>query len=262
MRAPGTDADACDRARAGTPGSTGADDEHPPGAGDRRVRFGDVVLLSDGSLGVVYLPDQGAELMACFELDELGNLPEQPRDRETLIASRDSIARVVRSHADLPGEIQRRLEPYRRGILLGESHWIQGVELLDAWDRACFENGLWDELDRDAHDFVVSLFGPFSSAWGGRTDPACYRVLVHLDEAWDSWRCFGPMTRGESRALVESLPSAFARPRPLRPGVYQTSTEAMSKLEVYRRYTKIEELRFTRGQGEADDPSAEVGFAR
>ena len=214
------------------------------------VRFGDVVLLSDGSLGVVYLPDQGRELLACFELDELGNLPMAERERETIITSRDSIARVVRSHADLPEKIQERLERYRRGILLGESHWSQGVELLGEREQIAFENGLWEELGTDARDLVSTLFGPPAPGPREKAEAACFRVLIHLDEAWDTWRCFGPMTHGESRSLLESLPCTFAPPRELRRGVYQASTDAMSKLEVYRHYTKIEEQRFTRGQGE------------
>ena len=217
----------------------------------RPVRFGDVVLLSDGSLGIVYLPDQGRELLTCFELDELGNLPKAERERETIIASRDSIARVARSHADLPKRIQQRLEPYRRGILLGESHWSQGVELLGEREQISFENGLWEELSTDAWDLVTTLFGPLASGPRENAEAVCYRVLIHLDEAWDTWRCFGPMTHGESRSLLESLPCTFAPPRELRRGVYQASADAMSKLEVYRHYTKIEEQRFTRGQGEA-----------
>jgi hypothetical protein len=236
-----------------------------PGTGDgcgQPVRFGDVALLSDGSLGVVYLPDQGVERMACFELDELGNLPERERERETIIASRDSIARIVRSHAELPERVQRRLEPYRRGILLGESHWSQGVELLGEREQACFESGLWEELGADARDFVISLFGPFAPGPCEHADLACYRVLVHLDEAWDTWRCFGPMTRDESRSLLESLPSTFVQPRELRRGVYHTSADAMSKLEIYRRYAKIEEYRFTRGQGEVDGRAAKAEDVR
>ncbi len=217
----------------------------------RPVRFGDLVLLSDGSLGLVYLPDQGRELMACFELDELGELPTNEAERETIIASRDSIARVVRSHADLPERIQRRLEPYRRGILLGQSHWRQGVQLLGERDQISFESGLWNALSADAWDLVTSLFGPLPPVPPENAKAACYRVLIHLDEAWDTWRCFGPMTHGETRALLESLPGTFAPPRELRKGVYQASADAMSKLEVYRHYTKIEEKRFTRGQGEA-----------
>jgi hypothetical protein len=215
------------------------------------VRFGDVVLLSDGSLGVVYLPDQGRDLLACFELDELGNLPKAERERETIIACPDSITRVVRSHADLPQRIRRRLEPYRRGILLGESHWSQGVELLGEREQISFESGLWEELSADAWDLVTLLFGPLAPDPCENADAACYRVLIHLDEAWDTWRCFGPMTHGESRSLLENLPCTFAPPRELRKGVYQASADAMSKLEVYRHYTKIEEQRFTRGQGEA-----------
>lgn len=219
-------------------------------ADTRAVRFGDLVLLSDGSLGLVYLPDQGRELLACFEIDELGELPTAEEERETIIASRESIARIVRSHADLPETIQRRLEPYRRGILLGDSHWSQGVKLLGERDRIAFENGFWGELGADARDLVTSLFGPLAPSRPENAEAACYRVLIHLDEAWDTWRCFGPMTCDESRALVESLPDEFEAPRELRRGVYQTSTDAMSKLEVYRHYTKIEEERFTRGQGE------------
>jgi hypothetical protein len=216
----------------------------------RPVRFGDLVLLSDGSLGLVYLPDQGRELMACFELDELGDLPADEEKCETIIASRDSIARVVRSHADLPGRMQQRLAPYRRGILLGESHWSQGVELLGERDQISFESGLWDELGGDAWSLVTSLFGPLSVDPPEEASAACYRVLIHLDEAWDTWRCFGPMALGETRSLLESLPGTFAPPRELRRGVYQASADAMSKLEVYRHYTKVEEQRFTRGQGE------------
>jgi hypothetical protein len=217
----------------------------------RPVRFGDLVLLSDGSLGLVYLPDQGRELLACFELDPLGELPAIETERETIIASRDSIARVVRSHAELPEQTQRRLEPYRRGILLGESHWSQGVELLGERDQFSFENGSWEELGADARDLVTLLFGPPAPRPPETAGATCYRVLIHLDEAWDTWRCFGPMTHEESRALLESLPATFEPPRELRRGVYETDADAMSKLEVYRHYTKIEERRFTRGQGEA-----------
>jgi len=215
------------------------------------VQFGDVVLLSDGSLGVVFMPDQGKRLLSCFELDDLGNLPGSERDREIVISDWDSIERVIGSHGELPAAMQHRLEPYRRGILLGEAHWARGVELLDDTEQLQFERGDWQELSGEAFELVASLFGSREPVRSRSVESACYRVMVHVDQEWDSWRCFGPMSRSESNALARRLPAMFTQPRELRKGVYDADAETMSKFEVYRHYTKIEEQRFTRGQGES-----------
>ncbi|MDH3518916.1 MAG: hypothetical protein OEM49_00540 [Myxococcales bacterium] len=214
------------------------------------VQFGDVVLLSDGSLGVVFMPDQGKNLLSCFELDDLGNLPQAERDREIVIAGWDSIERVIGSHGELPEWMQRRLEPYRRGIVLGEAPWTRGVELLDECEQLRFSRGEWNELTAGARDLVTSLFGPCTPPPERNGGTSSYRILIHVDQEWNTWRCFGPMTHTESRTLAERLPRMFSRPRELRRGVYDASTDAMNKIEIYRHYTKIEELRFTRGQGE------------
>jgi len=215
------------------------------------VRFGDVVLLSDGSLGVVFMPDQGKRLLSCFELDDLGNLPGPERDREIVISDWDTVERVIGSHCELPAAMQHRLEPYRRGILLGDSHWARGVELLDDLEQTQFERGDWQELSGEAFDLVTSLFGSREPLRERSIETSCYRVLVHVDQEWNTWRCFGPMSRSESRILAQRLPKMFSQPRELRKGVYDAKVDAMSKIEIYRHYTKIEEQRFTRGQGEA-----------
>jgi hypothetical protein len=215
------------------------------------VQFGDVVLLSDGSLGVVFMPDQGKRLLSCFELDDLGNLPGSERDREIVISDWDSVERIIGSHCELPTAIQHRLEPYRRGILLGDAQWTRGVELLDELEQARFEQGDWQDLPEEAFDLMTSLFGSREPLRERAFGTSCYRLLVHLDQEWNTWRSFGPMSRNESHLLAQRLPKMFSRPVELRKGVYDAGSDAMSKLEIYRHYTKIDERRFTRGQGEA-----------
>jgi hypothetical protein len=232
---------------------TQMDDHGRGGTGEPScpIRFGDIVLLSDGSLGVAFLPDQGGELLACFALDELGDLPNPEPEREIVIANWDSIERVVGDREELPEVMQKHLEPYRRGVVIGSSQWVRGVELLEEGERARFEAGQWNEFTAEVQALLTSLFGPFDPVANESAAVPCYRVLVHLDEAWDTWRSFGPMTLDESRALVERLPETFEQPSQLRRGVYDAHARAMSKLEVYRYYAKVDERRFTRGQGES-----------
>jgi hypothetical protein len=78
-----------------------------------RLRFGDVVVLSDGTLGVVAEPGRCAGLVTCLELDELGNLARCGRDPEILMAPRDSIHRVVGCRSELGEEIRRAIERFR-----------------------------------------------------------------------------------------------------------------------------------------------------
>jgi len=82
-------------------------------SGSPLLRFGDVVVLSDGTLGVVAEPGRGAGLVTCLELDELGNLARRGRDPEILMAPRDSIHRVVGCRSELGPEIRRALQRFR-----------------------------------------------------------------------------------------------------------------------------------------------------
>jgi len=87
----------------------GADSDRDGGARIIQLCLGDVVVLSDGTLGVVAEPGCGAGLVTCLELDELGNLPRSGRDPEILMAPRDSIHRVVGCRSELDHEIRRAI---------------------------------------------------------------------------------------------------------------------------------------------------------
>jgi hypothetical protein len=94
----------------------GADSGHDGGdasSGTTQLRFGDVVVLSDGTLGVVAEPASCAGLVTCLELDGLGNLARCGRDAEILMAPRDSIHRVVGCRSELGEEIRRAIERFR-----------------------------------------------------------------------------------------------------------------------------------------------------
>ena len=78
-----------------------------------RVRFGDVVVLSDGTLGVVAEPVGEAGLVTCLELDELGNLARCGRDPGILMAPLESVHRVVGCRAELGEEIRRAIQRFR-----------------------------------------------------------------------------------------------------------------------------------------------------
>ena len=75
----------------------------------RRVRYGDVVVFSDGSLAVVWAPDFGNGQLVGLELDELGNLQASGDTPEIVIAARDNVARVVGHHDELPPELRSAL---------------------------------------------------------------------------------------------------------------------------------------------------------
>ena len=73
------------------------------------LRYGDVVIFSDGSLAVVWSPDRGNGQVVGFELDELGNLAISGETPEIVIAGRESVQRVVGHHDELPPEIRSAL---------------------------------------------------------------------------------------------------------------------------------------------------------
>ena len=77
------------------PRTTGPGAKEHACAGDPPADFGDVVVLSDGSLGVVCAPDPGARQVTCLELDELGNLSRCGDQPEIVIAGWDAVQRVV-----------------------------------------------------------------------------------------------------------------------------------------------------------------------
>ena len=75
----------------------------------RGIRYGDVVIFSDGSLAVVWAPDRGNGQVVGFELDELGNLAISGETPEIVIAGRETVQRVVGHHEELPPEIRSAL---------------------------------------------------------------------------------------------------------------------------------------------------------
>lgn len=215
------------------------------------VRFGDVVQITDGSLGIVHLPDSGAEHCACFEIDELGELARQDGQLDVLIAGWDAVHRVIGGLDSLPDHVSKALEPYRRGLVLGSGHWERGVELLDEREQILFRSGRWPALCGGSRELVESLFGPLRHLYGDEEEEEdCYRVVVHTGEEWSSWRAYGALTEGEAQELVERLPRLYEEPFELRRGVYGAVPTAMNKVEVYRHYTRVGETHLCRGQGE------------
>jgi hypothetical protein len=77
------------------------------------VRFGDVLVLSDGSLVVVCAPESGTRQAACLELDERGNLALCGEGPEVVLAGWDAIAQVVGSREELAPELRSAIESYR-----------------------------------------------------------------------------------------------------------------------------------------------------
>ena len=73
------------------------------------IRYGDVVIFSDGSLAVVWSPDRGNGQVVGLTLDELGNLAVCGETPEIVIAGRESVARVVGRHEELPPELRSAL---------------------------------------------------------------------------------------------------------------------------------------------------------
>jgi hypothetical protein len=73
------------------------------------IRYGDVVIFSDGSLAVVWSADRGNGQLVGLELDELGNLAISGETPEIVIAGRETVARVVGHHEELPAELRSAL---------------------------------------------------------------------------------------------------------------------------------------------------------
>ncbi len=213
------------------------------------LRFGDVVRLKSGTVGVVTLPDLGGTMFAMLELDEAGRDLSEPDDPEAVQSTWDYVESVLASHGDLPEALQRHLEPLRKGIVLNETHWDQGVQFLEGEEYELFRQGDWSELSMGSERLVSEFFDEYSEAEGGAADRT--RVLVHTDEDWSTWHCFGPMSAEEAEALIGRLDARFSRPTAIRRGVYEVGPETMTKYEVYRGYTRIEERHFCPGQGEA-----------
>ena len=73
------------------------------------IHYGDVVIFSDGSLAVVWSADRGNGQLVGLELDELGNLARSGQTPEIVFAGRETVARVVGHHDELPAELRSAL---------------------------------------------------------------------------------------------------------------------------------------------------------
>lgn len=72
--------------------------------------LGDVVVLCDGSLAVVYAAWESQRHLHCLALDELGNLAMRCDLPEIVLAERSDVRRVVASREDLVSQIHAALE--------------------------------------------------------------------------------------------------------------------------------------------------------
>ena len=83
-------------------------------SGDTVLSLGDVVVLCDGSLAVVYAAWGSRRHLQCVALDELGNLALRCELPEIVLAQRSDVRRVVASREDLVAQIHRALERMTR----------------------------------------------------------------------------------------------------------------------------------------------------
>lgn len=79
-------------------------------SGEASFSFGDVVVLCDGSLAVVYAVPDSQRHLRCLALDDLGNLALRCELPEIVLAERSDVRRVVASREELAPEIQRALQ--------------------------------------------------------------------------------------------------------------------------------------------------------
>ena len=82
-------------------------------AGVRRqtkLCLGDVVVLCDGSLAVIYSARESQRHLHCIAVDELGNLAMRCNLPEIVLAERSDVRRVVACRQDLVAEIRTALE--------------------------------------------------------------------------------------------------------------------------------------------------------
>ena len=79
-------------------------------SGEASFSFGDVVVLCDGSLAVVYSAPDSQRHLRCLALDDLGNLALRCELPEIVLAERSDVRRVVASREELAPEIQRALQ--------------------------------------------------------------------------------------------------------------------------------------------------------
>ncbi len=73
---------------------------------------------------------------------------------------------------------------------------------------------------------VCDFFDDYSEAEADAAD--CTRVLVHTDEDWSTWHCFGPMPAQDAEALIGRLGAKFSRPTAIRRGVYEVGPGTMT----------------------------------
>ena len=78
--------------------------------GEAVLSFGDVVLLCDGSMAVVYAAWESQRHLRCLALDEVGNLAMRCDLPEIVLAERSDIRRVVACREELVSEIHGALE--------------------------------------------------------------------------------------------------------------------------------------------------------
>lgn len=76
--------------------------------------LGDVVVLCDGSMAVIYAAQDSQRHLHCIAVDELGNLAMRCDLPEIVLAERSDVRRVVACRQDLVTEIQKALERMAR----------------------------------------------------------------------------------------------------------------------------------------------------
>ncbi len=138
--------------------------------------------------------------------------------------------------------------------MLGQIDWDQGVEFLEGEEYELLRRGQWEELDTGTERLVDSFFETY--------DPAeleegyeIFRLFVHTKDDWNTWVCYGPMPEEEALQVIDGLGDEYALPKAVRPGVFDSGPDCMTKYELFRGYTKIEEHHVCRGQGEYGDIS-------
>jgi len=214
-------------------------------------RFGDVVIAVEDRFvdirhsEVLHLPDtgNGDALAFCIAHPAEGRFPYECSDSDW-----NTIKRVG-EYSDLPDDVKKNLEPYRKGVVVNGLHSDKGIDIFDDSERMLLREVVDEPSTRNSilGTGTHILFKSFYS-----TEYKKWRVFTHRRADWSTWDMLGPFDNESSaRQAFESSIEESKRNPPLllRHGVYE-NTGQINVVVLYEGLEKRDYWTFLIGQGE------------